>query len=429
MRYSYRRDTCRICGSRDVPLAVPLEPLPITSPNVGLEGGLADDANMRQTVPLDLHRCAACGHLQLMSMIDPGVQYNNFRYVTAISLGLTEHFAAMVEAVSKLAPDPATARVVEIGSNDGTVLRFFQQRGMQVLGVDPARATAEAATRAGIPTLPEFFDAALAMRIRAEFGAADIVIANNTLANIDDLGSVADGIRTLLAPGGVFVFETSYGADVVRKILLDTVYHEHISYFMARPLQVYFARHGLELFDLQAIATKGGSIRGFVQLAGAPRARMPGVEAMIAAEAADGLDGPAPYEAMARSIAALKAELATRLAPYRAMGRPIAAYGASVGTITLIQQFGLGGLLDAVFDDAPLQDHILGPDYRIPILRSEKIQEIDPACILLLAWRYADPIMRRHRRYLEAGGTFILPMPKVEVIRADGRVPPGQAFA
>ncbi len=418
MRYFYRRETCRICESRAVAMVVPLEPLPITSPNVGLTDDQARDANILQTVPLDLYRCEACGHLQLMSMVDPEVQYNNFRYVTAISLGLTEHFAAMVKAVSRLVPDPSAARVVEIGSNYGTVLRFFQQQGMQVLGVDPARATAEAATRAGIPTLPEFFNAALAQRIRADFGAADIVIANNTLANIDDLGSVAAGIRTLLAPGGVFVFETSYGADVVRKNLLDTVYHEHISYFMARPLQVYFARHGLELFDIQVIATKGGSIRGFVQLAGGPRSVAPTVQTMIAAEAADGLDRRAPYDAMAQAIAGLRKELTALVAPYVARKLPIAAYGASVGTITLIQQFDLGGTLDVVFDDAPLQDHILGPGYKIPILRSEKIYDMKPACILLLAWRYAEPIMKRHGRYLADGGTFIVPMPKVEVIRA-----------
>ena len=419
-RYFYSRESCRICGSKSVSMVVPLAPLPITSPNVGLTDELARDSKMRQAVPIDLYRCEDCGHLQLMSMIDPEVQYNNFRYVTAISLGLTEHFARMVDEVVRLVPDPTRARVVEIGSNDGTVLKFFKERGAKVLGIDPARATAEAATKAGIKTLAEFFGAKLADRIRGEFGAADIVIANNTLANIDDLDDVAEGIKRLLAPGGVFVFETSYGADVVRKNLLDTIYHEHISYFMAGPMRTYFARHGLQLFDIREISTKGGSIRGFVQLAGGPHKLAPSVDAMIAAEAADGLDRRAPYDRMAEDLAALKRDLMDLLAPRLQRKERIAAYGASVGTITLIQQFGLGGILEAIYDDSPLQEHILGPDYKIPVLRSEKIYERQPACILLLAWRYAEPIVKKHRRYLEAGGEFVVPLPRIEVIRADG---------
>lgn len=415
-QYFFRRETCRLCGSRNVPMAVPLEPLPIASPNIGLTGSLAIDQGMRQTVPLDLYRCGDCGHLQLMSVIDPGVQYNTFLYVTSISLGLTEHFSKMAAELSGLVSDQRAARVVEIGSNDGTLLRFFKDRGMQVLGIDPARATAEAATRTGIKTLPEFFNGALGRRICQEFGAADIVIANNTFANIDDLDEMGVGLKAMLAPRGVFVFETSYGADVVRKNLLDTVYHEHLSYFMVGPLKRYFARHGLDLFDVRQIWTKGGSIRGYVQHADGTRQATGSVEKLIAEEHANGLNTPAPYAAMTQAIAVLKSELNAVLAPHIARKEPIAAYGASVGTITLIQQFNLGGLLDAIFDDNPLQERLAGPDYNIPVLRSELIYDRMPACILVLAWRYAEPIIRKHQAYIDGGGKFVVPMPKVSVI-------------
>jgi SAM-dependent methyltransferase len=415
-QYFFRRERCRICDSQDLVLAVPLEPLPIASPNIGLTGGLAADPGLRQTVPADLYRCAACGHVQLLSVIDPKVQYDTFLYVTSISLGLAEHFARLAAELAERLPDPAAARVVEIGSNDGTVLRFFKERGMQVLGIDPARATAEAATRAGIRTLPEFFDAALARRIGREFGAADIVIANNTLANIDDLDEVGRGLKDLLAPAGVFVFETSYGADVVRKNLLDTIYHEHLSYFMAGPLARYFARHGLDLFDIRRIATKGGSIRGYVQHAGGPHPRAASVDDLAAEEKADGLDTARPYEAMTRAIAALRSSLHETFAEHVARRERIAGYGASVGTITLIRQLGLGGVLDAVFDDKPLQEQLMGPERSIPVLRSELIYERKPACILILAWRYAEPIIAKHRAYLDAGGKFVVPMPQVSVV-------------
>lgn len=372
---------------------------------------------MRQAVPLDLYRCNACGLLQLMSMIDPEVQYNNFLYVTSISLGLTEHFAQLANDVARLVRNPASARVIEIGSNDGTVLRFFKERGMHVLGIDPARATAEAATRAGIKTLPEFFTSSLADRIRQDFGAADILIANNTLANIDDLTDVGRGIKALLAPDGMFVFETSYGADVVRKTLLDTIYHEHLSYFMVHPLHSYFARHDLELFDVQQIWTKGGSIRGYVQHKGGPHKVTPAVQATVDAEVADRLNRPEPYDEMAKAIVDLKSEIGRIVADHSARKERVAAYGASVGTITLIQQFALGPVLAAVFDDKPLQEYILGPDYKIPVLRSEKIYEMKPACVLLLAWRYAEPVVKKHQEYLDGGGKFVVPLPRVETIR------------
>jgi SAM-dependent methyltransferase len=416
-QYFFRRDKCRICDSAKLALAVPLEPLPIASPNIGLTEELAADPAVRQTVPADLYRCEACGHVQLLSVIDPAVLYDRFLYVTSISLGLTEHFARLAAELSELAPDPRATRVVEIGSNDGTVLRFFKERGMEVLGIDPARATAEAATRVGIRTLAEFFDAALAQRIRREFGPADIVIANNTLANIDDLDQVGRGLKTLLAARGVFVFETSYGADVVRKNLLDTIYHEHLSYFLVGPLRTYFARHGLDLFDVRRISTKGGSIRGYVQHVGGPHARVPSVESLASEEKADGLDTPRPYREMTRAIASLRSELHEALAEHVARGERIGGYGASVGTITLIRQLGLGPLLDAVFDDNPLQERLLGPDRSIPVLRSELIYERRPACILILAWRYAEPIVAKHRAYLDAGGKFIVPFPRLTTLR------------
>lgn len=415
-QYLFRRDACRICGSRRVAMAVPLEPLPIASPNIGLTGSLASDPDLQQTVPLDLYRCEDCGHLQLMSIIDPKVQYNNFLYVTSISLGLKEHFGRVAAELSELVHNPSEARVVEIGSNDGTMLRFFQERGMQVLGIDPARATAEAATRAGIRTLAEFFDTALARRIRQEFGTANLIIANNTLANIDDLDQVGEGLKLLLAPDGAFVFETSYGADVVRKNLLDTIYHEHLSYFMAGPLRAYFARHGLELFDVRRVWTKGGSIRGYVQHRGGPHPRAGSVDELIAEERRDALDRPGPYEAMTQAIASVKSGLDAILADHVARGERIAAYGASVGTMTLIRQFGLGQKLVAVFDDNPLQEHLSGPGYRIPVLRSEFIYERKPASILILAWRYAEPIIKKHQAFIESGSSFVIPLPQVSVV-------------
>jgi 2-polyprenyl-3-methyl-5-hydroxy-6-metoxy-1,4-benzoquinol methylase len=388
----------------------------MVTPNVDVKNAARQHAGIQElSVPLALYRCGDCGHVQLLDVIDPAVQYNNFSYTTTVSLGLPEHFRKFADEVIAASGKPAGAFVVEVGSNDGTLLRAFKERGMKVLGIDPAQKIAQRATESGVKTLATFFTEKLAREIRSEHGAADIVIANNTFANLDDLTDFAAAVRCLLAPSGVFVFETSYGADVVQKTLIDTIYHEHLSYFMVAPLHRYFAQHGLQLIDVQHIWTKGGSIRGTVQLARGPRGRVASVDAMIAEERHLGFEGTAPFQKMNAAIAALQNDVSALVSTRRAAGKRIAAYGASVGTITLIEQFAIGTALDFVADDNPLCESVAGADYRIPVLRSEAIYERKPDTIIVLAWRYADPIIGKHQRYLAQGGEFVIPLPAITV--------------
>ena len=223
----YHRTTCRLCWSSAVEAVVPLAPIPVATPNIGLSAkGAEGDGIATALAPLDLYLCRRCGHLQLLDIIDPEVQYTHFAYTTSISLGLTEHFGRMADTViarAKLAPG---SLVVEIGSNDGTLLRFFKERGMKVLGIDPARATALRATAEGIETLPTFFTTQLADKIRRRApGPAAVIRSNNTFANLDDLDDPTQGIRRLLADDGLFVFETQHGADVIRRMLIDTIHY------------------------------------------------------------------------------------------------------------------------------------------------------------------------------------------------------------
>ena len=422
----HRRSTCRLCGSTDFDAAVALRPIPIITPNVDARSATTQhDGIQGISVPLALYRCTGCGHVQLLDVVDPKVQYNNFRYTTTISLGLPEHFRKFAREVTEASGAKVDAFVLEIGSNDGTLLRAFKECGARVLGVDPANEIAGRATASGVKTLATFFTEQLAREIRAEHGAADIVIANNTFANIDDLADFAAGVRTALAPNGVFVFETSYGADVVDKTLIDTVYHEHLSYFMARPLERYFARHGMQLIDIQQIWTKGGSIRGMVQLAGGRRPRNPSVDAAIADEKRRGFEGTQPFKRMNTAVSAVTEEVKKLVTARVRAGKKVAGYGASVGTVTLIEQFGLGPDLDFVADDNALCDVVASSSYLVPVLKSEAIYERKPQSIVLLAWRYAEPIFKRHQKYLDAGGDFIIPLPQVSVHARKAHAPSG----
>jgi len=231
MTGSRRRNTCRLCGGHDQELAVHLEPMP--SGDAYVPAGHLDQP--QETYPLDLYLCHSCGHAQLLDVVDPEILYRNYLYTTSISLGLAEHFHRYADEVLSRVNPPAGSFVVDLGSNDGTLLKAFQSRGMRVLGVDPAREVARKATASGVETLPCFFTAELARTIRDERGPASIVTANNVFANIDNLVDMIEGIQTLLAPDGVFVFETSYLVDVFQKSLLETFFHEHLCYFSVKP--------------------------------------------------------------------------------------------------------------------------------------------------------------------------------------------------
>jgi SAM-dependent methyltransferase len=413
MKPLYRhRDDCRLCHSTAVDKVVPLAPIPVATPNVGVAAQDEQQALAGAMVPVDLYLCRHCGHLQLMDVVDPEIQYNNFAYTTSISLGLTEHFGRMSNEVIKRAGLGPGALVVEIGSNDGTLLRFFKKHGVHVLGIDPARAIAQRATEDGIETLPAFFTAELAHVIRAERGPAAAVISNNTLANLDDLDDPTEGIRALLADDGLFVFETQHGADVVHRMLIDTIYHEHQSYFLAGPLASFFARHDMELIAIEHLPTKGGSIRGYVQHTGGPHRGDGSGEAVIAQETADGLSRPQAYRHFVKHLSNLREQMTRVLSAETLAGHRIAGYGASVGSVTLVNQFGLGRILEFIADDKPLTNALLGPDYHIPVVSPDALYRRKADLVVILAWRYAQQIMAKHQRFTDGGGRFALPWPE-----------------
>ena len=411
----YRRDNCRLCHSANIELVVPLSPMPIATPNFAIPGVDKSHPVFREAVPLELHLCNDCGLLQVPHVGNPELQYSNYVYTTSLSAGLTEHFCNFASEVIAKLELPPNALVVEMGSNDGTLLRFFKDAGMQVQGIDPAREIARRATEAGIDTIGDFFATAVAEKITADRGVADVMIANNVLANIDDLSEIVAGVRTILADDGVFVFETQYGAEVVEHNLLDTVYHEHLSYFNIRPLQLYFAANGMEILDVERIETKGGSIRVFVQIKGGPRAVRTIVADMVRGEEQNGHYGKEIYRRWAGEITDIRKQLSEIVTEQRGAGRKVGGYGVSVGTTTLLPQFELTDKIDVLFDDDPNKDpNLIGPGYDIPVHPTHSVYDIEPGAIIIFAWRYADLIIAKHQRFIEQGGQFVVPLPQMK---------------
>jgi len=368
--------------------------------------------------PLDLYFCENCRHVQLGHVVDPRVLYqSSYSYVTATSATFLEHlraYAAEMVARFSLGHD---SLVADIGSNDGSCLKFFKRSGVRVLGIDPAMEIARRATDSGIPTVPEFFSYEVAQRLRESHGPAAFITSHNACAHIDDLAAVLRGVRHWLARDGVFVFEVGYLLDVVENLWFDTIYHEHLDYHTVAPFQHLLTRVGLRAFAAQRVSPQGGSIRMFVQRTDGSHSDDGSIKALIDLERRRKLDEPGTFIEFGRRIDEVGAQLRTLLYDLKRDRRSIAGFGAPTKATTLLCQFGLGKEeLDFIVDDNPLKQGLFTPGTRIPVVDARELYGRRPNYLLLLAWNFAESIMAAHRRYAEEGGRFILPMPTPRLV-------------
>ncbi len=408
----YRRDTCRLCGSRNLEIVLHYEPTPPADAYLPANQGHI----VQESYPLDLYLCQDCGFSQLCDVLRADSIYVDYIYETKSSLGLVDHFRRYANSVLDRIQPPRGALVVDIGSNDGTLLRPFKERGMNVLGVDPAREIAHDATASGIETWPEFFTADLSRKIRKQRGGASIVTANNIYANVDELGEFTDNIRSLLGSDGVFIFESFYLGDLIENLVFDFIYHEHLSSFSVTPLAGFFRRHGMELIDAERVPTKGGSLRYTVQLEGGPRNVSKTVTDLLAEEEQRGLGRMETFRSFSTRIEAAKKELRNQLDKLKREGKAIAGYGASATTTTLVYHFGLGDYLDYLVDEYDRKQNTLMPGLHLPVLAPEVLQKRKTDYVVILAWRYVQPILDKNRAFREQGGKFIVPLPKLQII-------------
>jgi len=374
----------------------------------------------QETFPLDVFFCEDCAHVQLLDVVDPAHLFENYVYVSGTSPVFVKHFEGYANTVAeRYIGETANKLVVDIGSNDGTLLGKFKDLGLMVLGIDPARDIAAEASASGIETKTAFFTSMLAEEIRQSHGPAKVICANNVYAHADDLIDITRGIRALLAPDGVFVFEVSYLVDVFEKTLFDTIYHEHVAYHSVRPLKRFFAEQGMELIAADRISSHGGSLRGVVQLAGGPYNIEPSVNELILLEEGLGLNKTETLRQFAAKIDACKSQLIFLLEELKASGKTVAAFGAPAKATTLMYHFGIGpDIIDFIVDDSPLKQNMYSPGMHIPVLPSAAIYEKEPDAVVILAWNFAEPIMKNHAAYLEQGGEFLVPLPRFQSFKS-----------
>ncbi len=407
-----RRKTCRLCESRNLAAVVTLKPTPVAEKYVTAD--LLDQED--PTYPLELYMCADCGHVQLLDVIDPEFIYDGYTYQSSASGGLVKHFDECAASICTRHAIESGSLIIDIGSNDGGMLRCFQKRGHRVLGIDPAREIAQLATESGVETIPEFLTTKLAGDIANSRGRASVVTAFNVFAHADDMSGFIESVRLLLADDGVFVFEASYLLDIIDHALVGTIFHEHLSYHSLKPLMTFFSKHNMELIDVERVTIQGGSIVGAVQHSGGPRAVSAAVRELADLETRRKLDQVDTLTSFGMTLQTLFKNVEDRIRRLHEDGKTIAGFGAARSGTTLIAQMNLGDLLSYIVDDHPDKVNKFNPGQHLPVLPTRTILEKKPDYVFILAWIHAKRIIESNKQYLEQGGRFIVCFPDVQII-------------
>ncbi len=364
---------------------------------------------------LTLVICTDCALVQIRETVDPEILFfAEYPYFSSVSPSLVAHFAGSASAIMNNWPLDENSLVVEAASNDGYMLRNFAEAGIPVLGIDPAKAPAQAANDAGIPTMVDFFGLDLADRILDEHGPADVFLGNNVLAHVPDLNGFVAGIAALLKDTGVAVIEAPYVVDLVDHCEFDTIYHQHLCYFSVTALDSLLRRHHLYLNDVEHTSIHGGSLRLFIQKLDDPK---PVIAEMLAAERQRGFDRADAYQSFSARIDKLRTDLREIIDGLVADGSTIAGYGAAAKATTLLAFCGIDRRHLAYVCDLNTykQGRYMGGNH-LPIVPPSALATDPPDYVLILAWNFATEIMAQNQAFAAAGGKFIVPVPEPMVV-------------
>lgn len=361
--------------------------------------------------------CGTCTMTQLMAEVPREKMFHeDYPYVSRGSAVMRAHFRGVAQRFLDTELTGADPFVVELGSNDGTMLKVVAEAGVRHLGVEPSGAVADMAAADGVNVRKDFFEEATARDIQEGNGPANVIYAANTLCHIPYMDSILAGVDALLAPDGVFVFEDPYLGDIVARNSFDQIYDEHFYFFTARSVAEMAARNGLSLVDVERIPVHGGEVRYTLARPGA-RPVGDAVTALLAEEEATGLADLTTLAAFATRVGKIRDDLVTLLTDLKAKGERVVGYGATAKSATVTNYCGIGpDLVEFITDTTPAKQHRLAPGSGIPVRPAADFADPYPGYALLFAWNHAEEIQAKETAFADAGGRWITYVPDVRVV-------------
>ena len=399
MSDSYIRQSCRLCDSNNIKVVLPLQKSPLCDAYLELP-------KKQKFYNLNLCLCNECGFSQIDTVIDPEIIYRDYIYVTTSSPGLQAHFEKYALEVCNFLNLDKSKLTVDIGSNDGTLLKVFQKFNHNVLGIEPSVKAASSANENGIETLSEFFDIGLANAIVDQYGKASLITINNLFANVDNLNEFVEGINVLLDSNGVLVIESSYLLDMIDNMVFDFIYHEHLSYFSILPLVRFFKQFDMRLIHVNEVGTKGGSLRYYWARSNSKWNPSLNVKELSLREVKAGINTEKFKDYEAR-IETVKFQLLEFLKKHKE--DKIVGYGASATSTTLISHFELHKYFSYLVDDNVDKVNTFSPGYHVPVYSPKKLINDKPDIIVILAWRFKDEIIKKIDNIFH--GIVVVPLP------------------
>ena len=368
--------------------------------------------------PLRVLVCERCLLVQLESFAAPELIFSDYAYFSSYSDTLLHHSKAYADMISDRLELGAGDRVVEIGSNDGYLLQYFQEKDLEVLGLEPAANIAEVAVRKGIPTEVRFFGSDVARELVAQGRRARLLVVNNVLAHVPALNDFVAGLKFLLQPGGMVTLEFHHLLSLIANRQFDTIYHEHVQYFSLDTARRVLGAHGLAVFDAEQLTTQGGSLRVYAgHEEDSPGSLSANAAGILAKEEAAGLSNIECYLSFSERVKELKLRLLSFLVDARRAGKSVVCYGAAAKGNTLLNYAGVrADLVDYAVDRSPHKQGLYLPGSRIPIRHPDKVKETRPDYLLILPWNLQKEIVEQMSHIRAWGGRFVVPIPELKVL-------------